>query len=116
MAKQHITYRPDERPDLEVLVNMQWCPGELRAWTQHDEAPGPATSSTDRSATPHIFSVYSDSAGHGGTRRRKGLPSLASSLRRSAPMTAESRSWAGEWASFKGSQVEILSARPIRAP
>ena len=38
MTKQHKVYRPDERPDVEVLVDGTWCPGELRAWTQHDDA------------------------------------------------------------------------------
>lgn len=27
------TYRPDERPDVEVLVNGQWYQGELRQWS-----------------------------------------------------------------------------------
>ena len=28
------TYRPDERPDIEVLIGGQWCKGELRQWSQ----------------------------------------------------------------------------------
>ena len=28
--------KPGERPDVEVLVDGTWCPGELRMWTQHD--------------------------------------------------------------------------------
>lgn len=36
MARHH-TYRPDERPDVEVLVGDTWCPGKLRACTQHDD-------------------------------------------------------------------------------
>ena len=27
------TYRPDERPDVEILVDGQWCKGELRQWS-----------------------------------------------------------------------------------
>ena len=30
------TYRPDERPDVEVLVDGQWCKGELRQWSNDD--------------------------------------------------------------------------------
>lgn len=25
-------FRPEDRPDVEVLVEDHWCPGELRAW------------------------------------------------------------------------------------
>ena len=28
------TYRPDERPDIEVLIDGHWCEGELRQWSQ----------------------------------------------------------------------------------
>ena len=28
------TYRPDERPDIEVRVEGHWCKGELRQWSQ----------------------------------------------------------------------------------
>ncbi|HXH77339.1 hypothetical protein [Nocardioides sp.] len=31
------TYSPDERPDVEVLVNGVWHPGELRAWQRRDD-------------------------------------------------------------------------------
>lgn len=27
------TYRPDERPDVEILIDGNWCKGELRQWT-----------------------------------------------------------------------------------
>lgn len=27
------TYRADERPDVEILVDGQWCKGELRQWS-----------------------------------------------------------------------------------
>lgn len=37
MAKQRIVYKPLDRPDVEVLVDGTWCPGELRMWTQHDD-------------------------------------------------------------------------------
>lgn len=30
-------YRPDQRPDVEVLVDDTWYPGELRAWQQRDD-------------------------------------------------------------------------------
>ena len=30
-------YRPDERPDVEVLVDGVWCDGELRLWTQRED-------------------------------------------------------------------------------
>ena len=30
--ERHV-YRPDERPDIEVLVEGEWCEGELRMWT-----------------------------------------------------------------------------------
>ena len=30
----HRVYRPDERPDIEVLVDGVWCEGELRMWTR----------------------------------------------------------------------------------
>ena len=29
--------KPDDRPDVEVLVDGVWCRGELRMWTEHDE-------------------------------------------------------------------------------
>jgi len=32
-------YDPWDRPDVEVLVDGQWCPGELRAWFP-DEVTG----------------------------------------------------------------------------
>ncbi len=31
------TYRPDERPDVEILIDGQWCRGELRQWSVADE-------------------------------------------------------------------------------
>lgn len=31
-------YRPDQRPDVEVLVDVQWWPGELRGWWDLDDA------------------------------------------------------------------------------
>jgi hypothetical protein len=31
------TYTPGERPDVEVLVDGQWWPGELRQWSQDEE-------------------------------------------------------------------------------
>lgn len=30
-------YRPDQRPDIEVLVDDVWHPGELRAWQQRPD-------------------------------------------------------------------------------
>jgi hypothetical protein len=27
------TYRPDQRPDVEIWVDGQWCKGELRQWS-----------------------------------------------------------------------------------
>lgn len=27
------TYRPDQRPDVEILVDGRWCKGELRQWS-----------------------------------------------------------------------------------
>lgn len=27
------TYRPDERPDVEIPIDGQWCKGELRQWS-----------------------------------------------------------------------------------
>lgn len=36
-VKQHIIYKPLDRPDVEVLVDDQWLPGELRAWRQYDD-------------------------------------------------------------------------------
>lgn len=29
--------KPGDRPDVEVLVDDHWWPGELRMWTQHDD-------------------------------------------------------------------------------
>ncbi|HZW45809.1 MAG TPA: hypothetical protein VFF32_15765 [Dermatophilaceae bacterium] len=37
MPPQHQVYRPAERPDVEALIDGQWRPGELRAWTQHED-------------------------------------------------------------------------------
>lgn len=34
---QRRVYPPDERPDIEVLVNGQWLVGELRVWTQQED-------------------------------------------------------------------------------
>lgn len=36
MEKKFIVYRPDERPDVQVLVDEVWCPGELRMWSRTD--------------------------------------------------------------------------------
>ena len=33
----HRVYLPDERPDIEVLVDGLWCEGELRMWTQRED-------------------------------------------------------------------------------
>jgi hypothetical protein len=33
----HHVPKPGDRPDVEVLVDDTWCPGELRMWTQDDE-------------------------------------------------------------------------------
>ena len=33
----HRVYRPDERPDIEVLVDGVWCEGELRMRTQRED-------------------------------------------------------------------------------
>lgn len=32
-----VSYRPDERPEVEVLVDGVWFPGELRMWFQHED-------------------------------------------------------------------------------
>lgn len=37
MAKQVIGYSGFDCPDVEVLWNGDWCTGELRQWTQHDD-------------------------------------------------------------------------------
>ena len=37
MAKQIHTFHGFDRPDVEVLVDDTWWPGELRQWTQHDD-------------------------------------------------------------------------------
>lgn len=37
MARQHITYQPLDRPDVEVDVDGVWCPGELRMQVQDDD-------------------------------------------------------------------------------
>ena len=34
MKPQHRVYRPDERPDVGVLVDGVWHVGELRMWSQ----------------------------------------------------------------------------------
>ena len=34
---QHHVNRPDERPDIEVLVDGVWCEGELRMWSQRED-------------------------------------------------------------------------------
>jgi hypothetical protein len=36
MPTHHIP-RPHERPDVEVLIDNQWCPGEVRMQTQLDD-------------------------------------------------------------------------------
>lgn len=36
MPTHHIP-RPHERPDVEVLVDHTWCPGEVRMQTQYDD-------------------------------------------------------------------------------
>jgi hypothetical protein len=36
MAKQIHTYPIDQRPDVEVLVDGAWYPGELRQWIDTD--------------------------------------------------------------------------------
>lgn len=33
---QHVTYRPADRPLIEVLIGEDWCDGELRMWIQDD--------------------------------------------------------------------------------
>lgn len=38
-------YRPDERPDVEVLVDGTWWPGELHAWWPHEDGSWEATCS-----------------------------------------------------------------------
>ena len=35
MPTHHVP-KPGERPDVEVFVDGDWCPGELRMWTQDD--------------------------------------------------------------------------------
>ena len=37
MQPQHSVYRPDERPDVEALVDGEWRLDELRAWTLHED-------------------------------------------------------------------------------
>ena len=32
--EQHVVFAPDCRPDVEVLIDGEWLPGELRMWTQ----------------------------------------------------------------------------------
>lgn len=34
---QHRTYSPADRPMVEVLVEGQWRPGDLRMWVQNDD-------------------------------------------------------------------------------
>lgn len=37
MTPTHHVPTPGDRPDVEVLVDDTWHPGELRMWTQHDD-------------------------------------------------------------------------------
>ncbi len=37
MVRQRIISKPADRPDVEVLVDGHWCPGEVRMQTQHDD-------------------------------------------------------------------------------
>jgi hypothetical protein len=37
MPRQHIVHKPADRPDVEVLVEGTWCPGEVRMSTQLDD-------------------------------------------------------------------------------
>jgi hypothetical protein len=37
MPRQRIVHKPLERPDVEVLVDGTWCPGEVRMSTQLDD-------------------------------------------------------------------------------
>lgn len=32
-----VVYLPADRPDVEVLVDGEWCEGELRMWLQHPD-------------------------------------------------------------------------------
>jgi hypothetical protein len=34
MAEDYYEYRPDKRPDVEVLVDGVWLPAKLRAWSR----------------------------------------------------------------------------------
>ena len=36
MAREIHTYPIDQRPDVEVLVDGTWYPGELRQWIEDD--------------------------------------------------------------------------------
>lgn len=37
VTKQQMTYFGFDRPDVEVLVDGTWWPGQLRMWTRHDD-------------------------------------------------------------------------------
>ena len=50
-AMEHGIYRPDERPDIEVLVDGVWCEGEYACGPSARTAPDRATCSGGRTAS-----------------------------------------------------------------
>jgi hypothetical protein len=37
LMRDYRVFKPDDRPDVEVLVDGAWCDGELRMWTQRED-------------------------------------------------------------------------------
>jgi hypothetical protein len=58
MPTHHVP-KPDERPDVEVFIDGDWCPGELRMWTQDDHGAWFAQVSTGRRVpTPELSEPF----------------------------------------------------------
>ena len=52
------TYRPDQRPDIEVLIDGHWCKGELRQWSKDADGQWSAQVSWRRKAGKTFIDTF----------------------------------------------------------
>jgi hypothetical protein len=67
------TYRPHERPDVEILIDDQWYKGELRQWSVDAEDNWSAQVNWRREAGQTYIDTFSaDAIRHDGTEPPRG--------------------------------------------
>ena len=72
------TYRPDQRPDIEVLVDGHWYEGELRQWSKDDEGQWSAQVNWRRAAGDTLIDTFSTAQVTGQNRSVRNMKDCSS--------------------------------------